>query len=56
VEALIGLLYSSSLQLRSVLSTRASAFEHDLRERLVGLAPAGRLVEEIEFTVVSARK
>jgi SAM-dependent methyltransferase len=56
VEALIGLLYSSSLQLRSVLSTRESAFEHDLRERLVGLAPAGRLVEEIEFTVVSARK
>lgn len=55
-DALIGLLYSSSLQLRSVLGGRAEEFERDLRERLLRLAPDDRFIEDVEFTIISARK
>jgi len=55
-DTLIGLLYSSSLQLRDILGNRAGDFERDLRERLIRLAPNDRFVEDIEFTIVSARK
>ncbi len=55
-DTLMGLLYSSSLQLRDVLGSHAGEFERDLRERLTRLAPNDRFVEDIEFTVISARK
>jgi SAM-dependent methyltransferase len=55
-DTLIGLLYSSSLQLRDMLGNRAGDFERDLRERLMRLAPNDRFVEDIEFTIISARK
>ena len=55
-ETLIGLLYSSSLQLRDRLGRRAGEFERDLRARLMRLAANDRFVEDIEFTIISARK
>ena len=55
-DTLIGRLYSSSLQLRGVLSDRAEEFERDLRERLMCLAPDDRFVEDIEFTIISAKR
>lgn len=53
---LVGLLSSSSLQLRDVRGTRTGAFQRDLRERLAGLAPNDRFEEDIEFTIVSVTK
>jgi SAM-dependent methyltransferase len=55
-DTLIGLLYSSSLQVRDTLGHRAGEFERDLRERLIRLAPNDRFVDNIEFTIISARK
>jgi len=55
-DALIGLLYSSSLQVRDVLGGRTGEFERDLRGRLTRLVPYDRFEEDIEFTVISARK
>lgn len=55
-DTLIGLLYSSSLQLREALGSRAPEFEHDIRAQLQRLAPEDRFVEDIEFTIISARK
>jgi SAM-dependent methyltransferase len=55
-ETLVGLLYSSSLQMRDVLGSRMEVFERDLRERLLRLAPNDRFEEDIEFTIISARK
>jgi SAM-dependent methyltransferase len=56
IETLLGLLYSSSLQLRDVLGSRTGEFERDLRERLVRLVPNDHFEEDIEFTIISARK
>jgi ubiquinone/menaquinone biosynthesis C-methylase UbiE len=55
-DTLVGLLYSSSLQLRGALGHRAEEFEHDLRERLLRLAPDDRFVEDIAFTIISAKR
>jgi hypothetical protein len=55
-DTLVGLLYSSSLQLRDTLGTHAGDFERDLRQRLMRLAPNDRFLEDIEFTIISARK
>jgi SAM-dependent methyltransferase len=55
-ETLIGLLRSSSLQLRSALGDRVEAFERDLRERLLRLVPDDCFVEEIEFTIISSKR
>jgi SAM-dependent methyltransferase len=55
-EALVGLLHSSSLQLRERLGDRMERFEHDLEERLVRAAPDGDLVDDIAFTIVAARR
>jgi SAM-dependent methyltransferase len=56
IDTLIGLLHSSSVQIRHVLGDRTDAFERDVRERLARLAPDGRFVDDIEFTIVSARR
>jgi len=55
-DTLIGLLYSSSLQLKDVLGSRTGEFERDLRERLTRHVPNDRFEEDIEFTIISARK
>jgi SAM-dependent methyltransferase len=49
VEALIGLMYSTSVLSRSALGTHAEAFEHDLRRRLLEVNPRGVFEEEIDF-------
>jgi hypothetical protein len=56
IDALIGLLHSSSLQIRHVLGDRVDAFERDVRERLARVVPDGRFVDDIEFTIVSAKR
>jgi len=53
---LLGLLCSSSLQLREVLGSRTSDFERDLRGRLTRLVPNDRFEEDIEFTIISTKK
>jgi SAM-dependent methyltransferase len=55
-DTLIGLLYSSSLQLPRVLGDRIGGFERDLRNRLIRLAPDDRFVDDIEFTIISAKR
>ena|SRR6266851_10525274 len=54
-DTLIGLLYSSSTQLRAELGARVGEFGRDLRERLIRLAPDDRFVEDMEFTIISAK-
>jgi SAM-dependent methyltransferase len=56
VDTLIGLLHSSSVQVRAVLGPRAAAFERDLRERLLGAEPDDRFEDDIAFTITSARR
>ena len=55
-DTLIGLLYSSSTQLRAELGARVGEFERDLRDRLLRLAPDDRFVEDMEFTIISAKR
>ena len=55
-DTLIGLLYSSSTQLRAELGARVGKFERDLRDRLIRLAPDDRFVEDMEFTIISAKR
>ena len=56
IDALVGLLHSSSLQLRERLGDGMERFERDLEERLVRAAPDGGLVDDIAFTIVAARR
>jgi len=39
-----------------VLGDRVGEFERDLRNRLIRLAPDGRFVDDIEFTIISAKR
>ena len=55
-DTLMGLLYSSSTQLRAELGARVGDFERDLRERLIRLASDDRFVEDMEFTIISAKR
>jgi SAM-dependent methyltransferase len=55
-DALIGLLHSSSLKLRAVLADRLGEFERDVRERLARLASDDGFLEDITFTIISARR
>jgi SAM-dependent methyltransferase len=55
-DTLVGLLHSSSLQVRDALGDRAEEFEHDLRDRLLRLAPDDRFVDDIAFTIISAKR
>lgn len=55
-DTLIGLLYSSSVQLHAELGARVGEFERDLRERLIRLAPDDRFVEDMAFTIISAKR
>ncbi len=49
VEALIGMIYSTTLLPRAVLDDRADAFEADLRERLLNVEPSGIFREHASF-------
>lgn len=49
VEALIGLMYSTSILSRSALGTHADAFERDLRARLLEVDSRGIYEDEIDF-------
>jgi hypothetical protein len=49
LEALIGMVYSTSLLSRAVLGARSDAFEPDLRERLGAIEPAGVFREHASF-------
>ena len=49
LDALIGLVYSTSLLPRAVLGDRADAFEADLRERLRAIEPSGIFREHASF-------
>jgi SAM-dependent methyltransferase len=55
-DTLIGLLYSTSFSSRAVLGGRVAGFEQDLRDRLAALCPLDVFPEQIEFTIISARK
>jgi ubiquinone/menaquinone biosynthesis C-methylase UbiE len=55
-ETLIGCLYSMSFASPAVLGTQKAGFERDLRTALSALNPEDRFEEEIEFTIISARK
>jgi trans-aconitate methyltransferase len=56
LDAVIGYLLSTSLTSRAALGENAEGFERDLRDRLVRHAPCGRFPDEIEYTVISAKR
>ncbi|HEV7524969.1 MAG TPA: hypothetical protein VGP92_08385, partial [Acidimicrobiia bacterium] len=49
VDALIGLMYSTSVLSRVVLADRAGAFEADMRQRLAAVEPSGVFRERASF-------
>ena len=55
-DSIVGYLSSSSFASRAVLGKSWPAFEKDLRARLVKLSSEARFAEEIEISIVSARK
>jgi SAM-dependent methyltransferase len=55
IDNFIGFLYSTSFASRAVLGDLQEPFEEDLRNRLSGISDTDRFVEEIEFSIVSAR-
>jgi hypothetical protein len=56
LDAIIGYLLSTSLTSRLALGEKAEGFERDLRDRLVRHAPCGRFPDEIEYTIISAKR
>jgi SAM-dependent methyltransferase len=55
-DSIVGYLSSTSFASRAVLGKSWSAFEKDLRARLAKLSSEDRFAEEIEISIVSARK
>ena len=53
---LIGFLFSTSFCSRSILGSRADAFARDLTTQLLNVQPDGRFQDQLETTVVLARK
>jgi predicted RNA methylase len=56
IDNFIGFLYSTSFASRAVLGDLQEPFEDDLRSRLSRISDTDRFVEEIEFSIVSARR
>jgi ubiquinone/menaquinone biosynthesis C-methylase UbiE len=56
VEALIGMVYSTTLLPLAELNDRADAFEADLRERLLSIEPSGIFREHASFAYDLARR
>jgi SAM-dependent methyltransferase len=55
-DSIVGYLFSTSFASRAVLGGKAEGFERDLRARLSDLSPGGRFEDEIEYSVISARR
>jgi SAM-dependent methyltransferase len=55
-DSLVGYLYSTSFASKAVLGPLHDEFERDLRARLNTLRTEDGLAEEMEFTIISARK
>ena len=55
-DSIVGYLSSTSFASRAVLGKSWPAFETDLRARLARLSSEDRFAEEIEVSIVSARK
>ena len=56
MDGIIGYLFSTSFASRAVLGDKAEGFERDLRARLSRLSPEGRFEDEIEHSVISAKR
>jgi hypothetical protein len=56
LDSLTGYLRSTSFASRPVLGEQAERFERDLRVRLTKLSPRGYFPEEIEHTIISAKR
>ena len=55
-ESIVGYLFSTSFASRAVLGDNAADFEVDLRRRLSGLSPDDSFADEIEYSVILARR
>ena len=55
-DSVVGYLFSTSFASRAVLGEKAESFEHDLRAQLSRLSPKGRFEDEIEYSVISAKR
>jgi trans-aconitate methyltransferase len=55
-DSIVGYLFSTSFASRAVLGEKAERFERDLRVRLSDLSPEGRSEDEIEYSVISAKR
>jgi hypothetical protein len=55
-DSIVGYLFSTSFASRAVLGEKAGEFERDLRARLSHLSPDGRFEDEIEHSVISAKR
>jgi ubiquinone/menaquinone biosynthesis C-methylase UbiE len=55
-DSIVGYLSSTSFASRAVLGKSWTAFENDLRARLTGHSSEDRFAEEIEISIVSARR
>jgi SAM-dependent methyltransferase len=55
-DSIVGYLFSTSFASRAVLGEKAEGFERDLRVRLSDLSPEGRFEDEIEYSVISAKR
>jgi SAM-dependent methyltransferase len=55
-DSIVGYLASTSFASRAVLGEKAEGFERDLRARLSRLSPEGRFADEIEHSVISAKR
>jgi SAM-dependent methyltransferase len=56
MDGIIGYLFSTSFASKAVLGNKAEGFERDLRARLSDLSPGGLFEDEIEYSVISARR
>ena len=55
-DGIVGYLFSTSFASRAVLGEKAEGFERDLRVRLSGISPEERFEDEIEYSVISAKR
>jgi ubiquinone/menaquinone biosynthesis C-methylase UbiE len=55
-ETLAGFAHSTSILSRTALGDHVEAFEHDLRDRLLGVQPGGNFEETVSFTYDLARQ
>jgi ubiquinone/menaquinone biosynthesis C-methylase UbiE len=55
-DSIVGYLFSTSFASKAVLGEKAESFERDLRARLSSLSPNGQFEDEIEHSIISARR